>query len=280
MSTAAFGLAVLYVAVGLSIIMAGAWLIWRETQNSGWVDTVWTFGLGAVGAAAALSPLLILGGLNARQGLILVLVVAWAVRLGTHIAQRTAGITDDPRYAKLLEGWGADAPRQMFWLLQKQALVSIPLALAIVLAVWNPAPELRAQDVLAALVLLTAIGGEALADNQLKRFRAASANRGRICDVGLWRYSRHPNYFFQWLGWVAYALLAIDFGGAYLWGWLALAAPACMYWLLVYVTGIPPLEEHMLERRGASFRAYQARTSAFFPAPPRRESRPVSTGDA
>ena len=98
-------------------------------------------------------------------------------------------------------------------------------------------------------------------------------NRNRICDVGLWGWSRHPNYFFEWFGWLAYPLLAIDSGGGYPWGWAALAGPACMYWLLVHVSGIPPLEAHMLEYRRDEFRAYQARTNAFFPAPPRASKR-------
>jgi steroid 5-alpha reductase family enzyme len=197
--------------------------------------------------------------------------VSWSLRLGLHIAQRTARITDDPRYAKLLRDWGADAVRQMFWLVQKQALVSIPLALSIVLAAWNPLPGLRLQDSLGVLVLIAAIAGEGIADRQLRRFRADPAHRDRICDAGLWGWSRHPNYFFEWFGWLAYPLLAIDPSGSYPWGWIALAGPACMYWLLVHVSGIPPLEAHMLERRRDAFRAYQARTNAFFPAPPRSQ---------
>lgn len=273
MSAATFIVAALALSISLSAIMAGAWLIWRGTQNSGWVDATWTFGLGLVGAASALTPLMLSGEMTARQGLVLALVAAWALRLGVHIAQRSAGITDDPRYAKLLQGWGEEAPRRMFWLVQKQALVSIPLALSILLAAWNPAPGLRALDMLGVLVLVVGIGGAALADNQLRRFRNVPSNHGSVCDSGLWRYSRHPNYFFEWLGWIAYPLIAIDPTGAYPWGWLALAGPACMYWLLVYVSGIPPLEAHMLERRGERFRTYQARTSAFFPAPPREPSK-------
>jgi hypothetical protein len=96
-----------------------------------------------------------------------------------------------------------------------------------------------------------------------------SGQFGKVCDAGLWGWSRHPNYFFEWFGWLAYPLLAIDFSGVYPWGFAALLGPACMYWLLVYVSGIPPLEAHMLERRRDEFRAYQARTSAFFPVPPR-----------
>jgi steroid 5-alpha reductase family enzyme len=261
--------AVVAVSVALSAIMAGAWLVWRSTRNSGWIDTVWTFGLGTVGCIGALTPAVPSGAVTARQVLVAVLIVVWALRLGLHIARRTAGIKDDPRYGKLVQDWDADATRQMFWLAQKQALVSIPLALSMVLSAWNTLPELRAQDALGALVLFAGIVGEAVADAQLRRFRADPANRNRVCDAGLWSWSRHPNYFFEWLGWVAYPLLAIDLGGGYPWGWAALAGPTCMYWLLVHVSGIPPLEAHMLERGRDEFRAYQARTNEFFPAPPR-----------
>lgn len=264
-----FILAVVAAAVALAAAMTVAWLIWRATRNSGWVDTTWTFGLGMTGALGALAPSLSSGVITPRQALVAALIAIWSAQLGLHIARRSAGISDDPRYAKLLGDWGDDASRQMFVLLQKQALVSIPLALSMLLAAYNPLPGLRLQDGLAAAVLLVGIGGERLSDLQLRQFRADPANRSRICDAGLWRWSRHPNYFFEWFGWLAYPLFAIDAGGAYPWGFVALAGPLCMYWLLVHVSGIPPLEAHMLARRGDAFRAYQARTSAFFPLPPR-----------
>jgi steroid 5-alpha reductase family enzyme len=254
------------VSIALAAVMSCAWLVWRGTRNSGWIDTFWTFGLGAVGCAGALWPFAQIGG---RQALLAVAIAFWSLRLGLHIARRTLGITDDPRYAKLTRDWGDDATRQMFVLAQKQALVSIPLALSMVLAAWNPVPGFRLQDVFGVIVIAAGIIGEAISDSQLQRFRADPANRGRLCTAGLWGWSRHPNYFFEWLGWLAYPLFAIDLGGGYAWGYVALAGPLCMYWLLVYVSGIPPLEAHMLERRPDEFRAYQARTSAFFPAPPR-----------
>jgi steroid 5-alpha reductase family enzyme len=273
MTTYWFAIVFIAISVALFAIMSVAWLVWHGTRNSGWVDTIWTFGLGAVGVGAALSPLLLFGGLTSRQALVAVLIALWSARLGLHIAQRTAGITDDPRYAKLLRDWAASAPQQMFWLLQKQALVSIPLALSMALAALNPLPGLRLQDWLGVLVLLIGIGGEALSDSQLRRFRADPANKYRLCNAGLWGWSRHPNYFFEWLGWLAYPLFAIDVGGghawSYPWGFVALAGPLSMYLLLVHVSGIPPLEAHMLERRGDDFRAYQSRTNAFFPSPPR-----------
>jgi steroid 5-alpha reductase family enzyme len=270
MSGLEFLLLVVVVSAALGAIMAGAWLVWRTTRNSGWIDTTWTFGLGTVGACGALTPALHSSMVTPRQILVAALIAVWAQRLGLHIARRTSGITDDSRYGKMVRDWGADASRQMFFLVEKQALVSIPLALSIILAAWNPLSGLRAQDYLGALVLLAAIAGEGLADTQLRRFRADPANRNRICDEGLWAWSRHPNYFFEWFGWLAYPLLAIDLGGGYPLGFVALIGSLCMYWLLVHVSGIPPLEAHMLERRGDQFRAYQRSTSAFFPAPPRR----------
>jgi len=262
-----FLVTVLCVSLALCVGMSLAWVAWQRTRNSGWVDTVWTFSVGIVGLAGAVLPPTGAAALPSRRALVAVFAALWALRLGLHIARRTRGITDDPRYAALLKGWGADAPRQMFLLLQKQALVSIPLGLAMVLAASNPEPALRLQDWLGVVVILVAVAGEAIADSQLRRFAANPANRGKVCDVGLWRWSRHPNYFFEWLGWLAYPLLAI---GAWEWGWVALAAPTCMYWLLAHVSGIPPLEEHMIATRGDAYRAYQAQTSAFFPLPPDR----------
>lgn len=264
-----FILALIAVSVALTIIMTGAWLVWRQTRNAGWIDTIWTFGLGAVGCASALAAMAASSAFAPRAALMAVLIVIWSTRLGLHIARRTSGITDDPRYAKLAEGFGTRASQGMFWIAQKQAWVSIPLAMAMLLAAWNPINGLRMQDYLGIAVLAFAAAGEAVADAQLHRFKADPANKGRICDAGLWAWSRHPNYFFEWFGWLAYPLVAIDLSGHYPWGWFALLGPLCMYWVLMHVTGVPPLEEHMLATRGGAFQDYQARTNTFFPAPPR-----------
>ena len=253
------------IAVALSVLMAGAWVVQQRTGNSGWVDTIWTFSLGLVGAGSALWP--VAGAApNARQWLVAALVAIWSLRLGVHIAIRTAGITDDPRYAAFAKEWGVDSPRRMFVFLQNQGFGSIPLVFAIFVAARFPQDELRLQDYLGALILLAGIAGEALADAQLKSFRENPANQGRVCDVGLWRWSRHPNYFFEWFGWLAYPVIALSTG--YVWGWATLLAPVFMYWILVYVTGIPPLEAQMLRSRGERYRDYQLRTSQFFPLPP------------
>jgi len=103
----------------------------------------------------------------------------------------------------------------------------------------------------------------------LSRFKADPANRGEVCDTGLWAWSRHPNYFFEWLGWCAWPIFALNLSGGWPWGWLALSGPAYIYWLLTRVSGVPLLEAHMRRSRPEAFAAYAARTSVFFPRPPR-----------
>jgi steroid 5-alpha reductase family enzyme len=157
----------------------------------------------------------------------------------------------------------------MFGFLQAQALSGALLSIAILVAARNPAPAPAWSDFAAALVLVIAIGGEALADRQLKRFKLSPSNKGKVCDVGLWGWSRHPNYFFEWTLWLAWPVMAIGPAAQWPWGFLALIGPAFMLVLLTRVSGVPPLEASMKRSRGKAFEDYQARVSAFFPVPPR-----------
>jgi steroid 5-alpha reductase family enzyme len=252
----------------LSVVMAGAWALQRATGNSGWVDVVWSFGLGLAGLVLALVPGI--SDPSTRQIVVAVLIALWSLRLGLHIAQRSMHGPEDARYAALRQEWGPDFERRLFIFLQVQAAAAALLGLSMMLAAHNPAPWPRFLDFAGIAVLLIAVAGEGVADEQLRRFKANPANKGRVCDTGLWSWSRHPNYFFEWLGWIAYPLLAI--GTDWAWGWLALSGPAFMYFLLVRVSGIPLLEQQMLKSRGDAFRVYQARVSAFFPLPQKRPS--------
>lgn len=257
----------------MCLIMSGGWLVQRRTGNSGFVDSVWTFGLGAVGAASALLVLPGSDGVSTRQVIVAALVAAWSVRLGTHIIERSRTAADDPRYAALMREWGAEASRRLFIFLQQQAIASFPLAMTVFVAAHNPAPFSRVQDWLGLIVIVVGIVGEGISDRQLRRFVAARKEGTRVCDAGLWSWSRHPNYFFEWIFWVAFPLFAIDLGGGYPWGWLAVFGPVLMYGLLVYVSGVPPLEKHMVAKYGDAYRAYQQRTSVFFPLPPHHAER-------
>ena len=260
---------VLTTGAALAAITACAWIVQRRTGNSGWIDVFWTFGTGAAACGLALLPVEGREWPQSRQLLAAGFVLAWSLRLGWHILLRTRSAIDDPRYRDMIRQWGVNAKAKLFWHLQVQALVGLLLAICVMLAAQNPVAGMRLQDFAATSIFIVGILGEALADWQLRRFKQVPANRGRICDTGLWNWSRHPNYFCEWLCWLAYPLLAIDFGGGYPLGILALLAPLCIYWLLVHVSGIPPLEAHMLRTRKGAFETYRQSSSTFFPWPPR-----------
>ena len=242
----------------LSACMAGSWALQRATGNSGWVDAVWSFSIGLAGVLLALLP-----GVSVRSLVVAGSIAVWALRLGTHIAYRSFTGPEDARYAALRREWGAGFQQRLFWFLQIQAAAAAFLTLSMGLAAANPAPFPRLQDWLAIAATIVAIVGEGVADAQLRRYR------GRVCDVGLWGWSRHPNYFFEWFGWLAYPLFALNFSHLD-WAWLSLSGPIFMYWLLVHVSGIPFLEQHMLRSRGDAYRAYRQRVNAFFPWFPRK----------
>lgn len=254
------------IAIGLSLAMAASWFVQRITGLSGWIDTIWSLSVGLGGIVAALFA----HGVFERRMIVLIIIAAWALRLGGHIGARTRGGGEDPRYAKIIEGWGDSAAWRLFLFLQVQALAAFILVFAVYLAAANDVAHLRVLDFLAILVAVVALTGETIADAQLSRFRKTPLAKTAICETGLWRYSRHPNYFFEWLFWCSWPLLAVSASVSSL---VSLLAPALMYWLLVHVSGIPPLEEHMLRSRGDQFRALQRRVNAFFPGPRKQESR-------
>jgi steroid 5-alpha reductase family enzyme len=253
------------VAAGLFACMALAWLCQRTAGNAGWVDVFWTFGVGIAGAAAALYPSE--ESFAPRRWLVAFLALAWTLRLGWHVAARVARTPEDRRYQELREQWGPRFQPTMFAFLQLQALVSLPLVGAIYLAAHRPDPAFGLADAVGVLVLIIAVLGEGLADAQLDRFKA-DPNHGPINDRGLWAWSRHPNYFFEWLGWWAYPIIALQLSG-YPQGWLAFIAPAVMYAVLVWMTGVPALEKHMAASRGEAWRDYAHRTGRFIPRPPK-----------
>jgi steroid 5-alpha reductase family enzyme len=257
------------IVVFLALAMAFAWSVAMRTGKSGLIDATWSFAVGVAAIAAALWPLDD-GDYGPRRWLIAAFAAAWSARLGLYIFGRNKGPEDDPRYAKLKAEWGDNAPRQLFIFLQIQAVAGWPLAGAALLAAHAPFPGFRLQDALAVIVFIVALVGETIADRQMAAFRAETKNRGGICDVGLWSWSRHPNYFFEWLVWVAYVVAAVDFSGGYLQGWLSLLAPGVMYVLLVYISGAPPLEEYLARTRPAAFADYASRVSLFWPLPPAR----------
>ncbi len=258
---------ILTLAVLMSLLMAGAWALQRATGSSGWIDTVWSASVGFGGVLAVLFA----EGDGWRRAVVFSLVVVWSLRLAGHIGMRTQGGGEDPRYAKLIRQWGSAAPLRLFIFLQIQAIAAFVLVLAVYLAAGNGQSFPRLIDIFATAVAFAALAGEALSDAQLSKFRKTPEAKTGVCETGLWRYSRHPNYFFEWLFWCSFPLLAVQ---EQVLSWASLAAPIMMYWLLVHVSGIPPLEEHMLKSRGERFRVLQRRVNAFFPGPRKNEETP------
>ncbi|MEO7278082.1 MAG: DUF1295 domain-containing protein [Sphingomicrobium sp.] len=254
--------------MALASAMALAWVIARRPGRSGWTDVIWSYAVGIAGVAAALAP--VGGGNGGRRLLVAALIGIWSLRLGTHILNRTLKGGDDPRYAQLRHEWGDDFSRRLLWFLQIQAAAGLVLMVPLVVAARNPAPFASWSDWAGIAILVVATLGETIADRQLRAFAERSRGTKAVADSGLWSWSRHPNYFFEWVGWFAFAVIAIGPDGRFGWGWLALSGPAFIYWLLVHVSGIPPTEDHMLRSRGEKFRDYQRRVNAFFPWPPHR----------
>jgi steroid 5-alpha reductase family enzyme len=263
------------VTAGLCLAMAGAWTFLRKGGDGGWADVVWTFATGAAGLAYAVVPTVRFTP-GPRAAMVAMLFAGWSLRLGVHLWRRTTGAAHaDARYAELRRQWGPTFARRMFVFLQTQALASALLTLVLLAAARNPAPFPAWSDFAGMALLAAAVVGEGAADAQLAHYKADPAHKGGICDAGLWSWSRHPNYFFEWLGWLAYAVIAIGPAGVRPLAWAALLGPAFMFLLLRFVSGVPPTEAAMAKTRGAAFAQYQARVSAFFPLPPRAADTPL-----
>ena len=251
------------IVVFLSLAMAGGWALERRTGRSGYIDSAWSAATGAACVIAALAS----GGSSGRRFLVAGMAALWGARLAWHLWRRASEGPDDPRYAAMKSEWGAAAGRKLFFFLQAQAAASVPLALAAYLAARAPRGDIGAQDLVGLAIFGAALLGETIADHQMAAFRRNPANSGRICDTGLWGWSRHPNYFFEWVGWLAYPAIALSLARPA--SLLSLGAPLLMYYLLVHVSGLPPLEDHLRRSRPEAFADYAARVSAFWPQPPR-----------
>lgn len=243
----------------LSGAMGLAWRAQKRTRNAGIVDLIWAGSLGVLAVVYA-----VLGtGWAPRRLLVAVLAGAWSARLTWHLVRRFGSEAEDGRYARLRESWGERFESLLFWFFQVQALLSVLLSLVFLVLCAAPEAGWQLRDALGILLFVVSIAGEAVADRQLAAWRSDPGNRGRTCRSGLWAYSRHPNYFFEWLHWLVYPVLGLGLaGGALLW-----IAPAAMLFLVLKVTGIPPTEEQSLRSRGEDYRAYQRTTNAFFPGP-------------
>ncbi|MDE2875476.1 MAG: DUF1295 domain-containing protein [Gemmatimonadota bacterium] len=252
------------VAAVIVPVMALLWYRQLSTREADVVDLAWTVGLGgaAVWYAAAV-PL----GVGWRRWMVAAMAGLWSLRLAAYLFGRVRSPGEDGRYRDLRVKWGRGAPVKFFVFFQAQAALVIVLSVHFLLAMRSPDPSLGVADLAGVAIWLVSLVGESVADRQLERFRTTPGNEGRVCQAGLWRYSRHPNYFFEWLHWLAYVPVA--HGHAPLWA--ILFAPVLLLLSIRFVTGIPPIERRSVERRGEEYRRYQRTTSALIPWFPRRD---------
>ena len=246
------------------LIMLGLWWLGIRNHNFSYVDIGWSVNFAVLAVLYAwLAP----GDLS-RRVIIAAMFTAHGLRLGWHLSKRIIGEPEEGRYQQLRKDWGGSGNLNLKFLgfFEFQAILNAFLTLPMLIASFNDAPSLNVLEIAAAALFIIALIGESTADAQLAAFKRDPANKGGVCDVGLWRYSRHPNYFFEWLIWIAYAVFAL----ASPHGWIALAMPVLMLHFLINVTGLKATEEQALRSKGERYRLYQARTSGFVPWFPKR----------
>jgi steroid 5-alpha reductase family enzyme len=251
----------LLVLVGAVLAMAATWWLQMRTRNAGFVDVVWA---ALMGAAALFYGAVGMGAATPRL-LVAMLGGIWGFRLALHLLARVLHEAEDGRYRHLREHWRDDQGKFLAFFMAQALLVAL-FSVPFLVVANNPVAGITSWSIAGVLLWAAALGGESLADAQLARWRKDPAHRGRTCRAGLWGWSRHPNYFFEWLHWFAYVLLAVGSPG---WAW-SLLGPLLMGASLLWVTGIPFTEAQALRSRGDDYRAYQREVSMFFPWFPKR----------
>lgn len=241
----------------LLVVLTLTWIWQLRTGNAAIVDTVWS----ASFPMLAMAYFVLVDGYTPRQLILLFMVVVWGMRLALYLLSRTIGQPEDARYTALRKEWGVNQNILMLRFFYFQAALALVLSIPFALININTDPSLKLIELLGVGIWVIGLLGESLSDHQLKKFKSNPENKGKVCDHGLWYYSRHPNYFFEWLIWVAYFVMAL--GSA--WGFVSIICPMLMLYFLLKVTGIRYTETHLLKSRGRAYEEYQRTTSAFVP---------------
>ncbi len=249
-------------AVGIFASMTAVWLASLRLRDASIVDVFW--GLGFVGAASI--GLAIGDGVAGRRIFIFILIAVWGVRLATYIAMRNRGAGEDPRYMKMRQRAGDsfwwESLMRVFWL---QGAIMWVVALPLMAVAAGTSPTFpSASDVIGAALWAIGVFFEAVGDRQLRTFKRDPANKGKVMDRGLWRYTRHPNYFGDAAMWWGVAVIAAGVP----WGWATAVGPALMTFFLMKVSGVALLEKSLASTK-PEYADYVQRTSAFVPRLPK-----------
>lgn len=246
----------------VQIMMFILWLIYYQRGNAGIVDIGW-----AVGFILTTVAYFFLGyGSLFKTLVLLIMVILWAGRLAYHLYRRYSNGKEDERYTELRERWGASQYTHFRFLILFvfQGVLITVLSLPFLLVSCCPQPVWTGWEVFGIFLWAVGLAGEYFADEQLHQFK--ESGKPGVCNIGLWNYSRHPNYFFEWIVWLGFAFYAFPTTA----GLLAFISPVIMYYLLRHVSGVPLTEAHLLRTKGEDYKQYQAKTSEFYPWFPKR----------
>jgi steroid 5-alpha reductase family enzyme len=250
--------------MGFTVVFAMMFIFWLThlvIRNAAIVDIGW--GLGFI---LLTMTYLTFGEWNTRSVMMVILIVLWGVRIMVMLIDRIRREEEeDKRYQRLRESWKSNIPLKFFFFFEVQAVLQVIMSIPLLLVCLNPEENISWFEIIGFLVGVLSLYGETLSDNQLKQFKADPAHRGKTCQIGLWRYSRHPNYFFEWMVWMGIYIFAC--GTPY--GWMTFFSPLIILFLVLKVSGVPLAEEQALRSRGDEYRQYQKTTSVFIPLPRR-----------
>lgn len=243
-----------WAAVALVMLLVYLWAL--QLKNNGIVDIFWAFNFTLISAIIWL----LADGTPERKNLVCALAALWSLRLGIYLLIRVGSHLkeEEGRYKQLRQEW---SNAKFFFFYQMQAFSNVMLSVPFFLIALNKDPLVSPLEHIGASLWLLCIIGEGLSDWQLARFKKNQANKGKVCQDGLWNYSRHPNYFFQFSIWVSVFILAIQSP----YGWLSIICPASIGYLIFKVTGIPMTEEQAVRSKGQAYIDYQQSTSVFVP---------------
>jgi len=246
--------------VGVAVFLL--WLLSVASSDASIVDVFWGLGFVLIAALSNSGD-----GYPPRQAIVGLLVSLWGIRLAVHLLLRNRGKGEDPRYKAMRKRWGKRFPViSLFTVFVLQGVLMLIVSLPVQAAMRAETPaKVTVPDIIGAIVCLAGISFEAVGDLQLTRFRGTRGNAKKVMDKGLWKYTRHPNYFGDALMWWGFGLIAVSVSA-----WWALVGPVVMTFLLVRVSGAALLERRIVRaKKRPEYEAYIARTSAFVPRKPR-----------